>query len=98
MKDYKGKYCIVRTYTAGVFAGNIESREGQEVIIKNVRRLWYWKGANSLSDLALNGTKKPDNCKFTVELDEIEVMEAIEIIPCTKQAEKSIKEVKVWSY
>lgn len=98
MKDYKGKYCIVRTYTAGVFAGNIESREGQEVIIKNVRRLWYWDGANSLSDLALNGTKKPDNCKFTVELDEIEVMEAIEIIPCTKQAEKSIKEVKVWSY
>jgi len=35
-KNYEGAYCIVRTYSAGVFAGNVESRNGKEVIIKNV--------------------------------------------------------------
>lgn len=98
MKKYNGKYCIVRTYSAGVFAGNLESREGKEVIIKNARRLWYWDGACSLSELALTGTKRPDKCKFTVTVDEIEVIEAIEIIPCTEEAEASIKGVKVWKY
>ena len=96
MKNYKGKYCIVRCDRAGVFAGNIESREGREVIIKNCRRLWYWDGACSLSQLALEGTKKPNNCKFSVTVDEIEVLDAIEIIPCTAEAENSIKEVKIW--
>lgn len=95
-KDYKGRYCIVRCNRAGVFAGNVMERNGQEVIIKNVRRLWYWDGANSLSELAKKGTKKPNNCKFTVEVEEIEVLETIEIIPCTLEAEKSIKKVWVW--
>ena len=98
MKKYNGKYCIVRTYSAGVFAGNVESREGKEVIIKNARRLWYWDGACSLSELALTGTKRSDNCRFSVTVEEIEVIEAIEIIPCTEEAEASIKGVKVWSY
>lgn len=97
-KNYNGKYCIVRTYSAGVFAGNIESREGKEVIIKNARRLWYWDGACSLSELALRGTKKPNNCKFSVTVDEIEVLEAIEIIECTKEAEENIKGVSIWKY
>lgn len=97
-KDYKGRYCIVRTYSAGVFAGNVESRNGKEVLIKNARRIWYWDGADSLSQLAKEGTKRPTNCKFTVTVDEVEVLEAIEIIPCTEEAEKSIKEVKEWKY
>jgi len=94
-KNYEGAYCIVRTYSAGVFAGNVESRNGKEVIIKNVRRLWYWDGACSLSELALTGTKRPENCKFTVTVDEIEVLEAIEIIKCTEEAEQNIKGVPV---
>lgn len=95
--NYEGYY-IVRCNRAGVFAGEIESREGQEVKMKNVRRLWYWNGACSLSELAKSGTKEPDNCKFTVTIDEIELLEAIEIIKCTEEAEKSIKGVKEWKY
>ena len=49
------KYVIVRTYSAGVFAGTLESKEGKEVILSNARRLWYWKGAASLSQLAMEG-------------------------------------------
>ena len=90
------KYCIVRTYSAGVFAGYLESRIGKEAVIRNVRRIWYWDGACSLSQLAKDGTAKPGNCKFAVEVDKIEVMEAIEIIECTEKAMKSIREVPEW--
>lgn len=37
---YKGKYYIVRSTRAGVFAGEIENRQGQEVVLRNCRRLW----------------------------------------------------------
>ena len=95
--NYEGYY-IVRCNRAGVFAGEIDSREGQEVKMKNVRRIWYWDGACSLSELAKSGTKEPDDCKFTVTIDEIELLEAIEIIKCTEEAEKSIKGVREWKY
>jgi hypothetical protein len=36
----KGKYVIVRTYSAGVFAGNLQSRDGKEVVLTDARRLW----------------------------------------------------------
>lgn len=95
--ELKGmKYCIVRTYSAGVFAGYVESRNGKEVVIRNVRRIWYWSGANSLSELAKEGTSKPKECKFAVEVDKIEVMEAIEIIECTKKAQDNIQGVAEW--
>ena len=89
-------YCIVRTYTAGVFAGYIQSRNGQEVVIRNARRLWYWSGAASLSQLAVDGTKKPNDCKFPAEVQCIEVMQAIEILSVTKTAQESIASVKIW--
>lgn len=89
-------YVIIRTYSAGVHAGYLKSRNGKEVTLLKARRLWYWDGAASLSQLAAEGTKKPTTCKFPCELDSIELTEAIEIIPCTEQARLSIKSVKVW--
>ncbi len=90
------KYCIIRTYSAGVFAGYVESRNGKEVKIRDARRLWYWEGACSLSQLAKEGTKKPEKCKFAVPVDSILVLEAIEIIETTAEAQKSIMEVPEW--
>jgi hypothetical protein len=92
----KNQYCIVRTYSAGVFAGNFISRNGQEVELKNARRLWYWSGAASLSQLAMEGVKKPNECKFPCEVSSVLLTQAIEIIPATKMAEKSIKGVPIW--
>ena len=89
-------YVIVRTYSAGVFAGNLESRNGKEVVLRNARRIWYWDGAASLSQLAMEGTNKPDSCKFPCEVDTVTLTEAIEIIPCTEKAQKSIKGVAIW--
>ena len=91
MKKY-----IVRTYSAGVFYGAIESRTGQEVVMRNARRLWYWDGAASLSQLAMEGTSKPQNCKFPCAVDRVLLLEAIEILDVSEQAAKSIEEVPVW--
>jgi hypothetical protein len=92
-----GKYVIVRTYYAGVHAGVLKSREGKEVVLTDARRIWYWDGAASLSQLAVDGTSKPNNCKFPVAVPEILLTEAIEIIPATDKARASIAGVPVWS-
>jgi len=89
-------YVIVRTYSAGVHAGELVSEKGKRVVLKNSRRLWYWDGAATLSQLAMEGVSKPENCKFPTEVATITLTEAIEIIPCTKEAQKSIKSVKIW--
>jgi hypothetical protein len=89
-------YVIVRTYSAGVFAGYLKSRKGKEVTMINVRRLWYWDGAASLSQLAVDGTSKPQNCKFPAEVSQIELTEVIEVLQVTEKAKKSISEVKIW--
>ena len=96
-KKGKRRFVIVRTLSAGVFAGNLESRKGQEVIMRNARRLWYWSGAASLSQLAMEGTKDPKNCKFPCEVDREELLQAIEIIDVSAAAGKSIKEVPIWA-
>lgn len=90
------KYIICRTYSAGVFAGFLESRNGKEVILRNARRLWYWKGAASLSQLAMEGVSSPEKCKFPCEVDRIELLEAIELIDVTEKAKASIAEVPTW--
>lgn len=92
-----GKKVIVRTYSAGVFFGTLVSRDGKEVVLHNARRIWYWDGAASLSQLAVDGTSKPDNCKFPVAVPEILLTETVEIIPTTEQAAASIEGVPVWS-
>lgn len=90
------KLKIVRTYSAGVFFGEIESRNGQEVVMRNARRLWYWDGAASLSQLAVDGTSKPENCKFPCVVDRVELLQVIEILDVTPKAAQSILEVRVW--
>ena len=91
-----GRYCMVRTYSAGVFAGFLKERDGKEVVLTDARRIWYWDGAASLSQLATDGTSMPENCKFPTPVAEVLLTEVIEIIPITDKAAKSIAEVPVW--
>ena len=95
MKDGM-KYCIVRTQSAGVFAGFIESRNGQEVVMRNARRLWFWKGAASLSQMAMEGSSLPDKCQFPCAVDRVELLQVIEILDCTQKARECIEKVKIW--
>ena len=89
-------YVICCTYSAGVHAGYLQSRDGKEAKLLNARRLWYWDGAASLSQLAMDGVSKPENCKFPCEVTDIVLTEVIEVIPCTEKARVCIKNVKIW--
>lgn len=91
-----GKYVVIRGDRSGVFAGVLEEKNGREIKLSNCRRLWYWAGAASISQLAVDGTSQPNQCKFTVVVDEIVILDAIEMISCTKKAEDSIKGVSLW--
>lgn len=90
------KKFIIRTEKAGVFFAEIKEKNGNELVLTNVRRLWYWSGAASLSQLATDGTSRPNDCKFTVVVDEMTVNNWIEITPCTDKAIESINSVRIW--
>jgi len=90
------QYVIVRTYSAGVFAGTLVKKEGTEVELGNARRIWYWKGAASLSQLAEEGTTNPDECKFPQEVSQVLLSGVIEILKVSHEAMQSIKGVPVW--
>ena len=87
---------VVRTFSAGVHVGKLKERNGKEVTLANSRRIWYWEGAASLSQLAINGVSKPEKCKFSVVVPEIILTEAIEIIPMTEEAVQSVYGVSEW--
>lgn len=87
---------IVRCDRSGVFFGKIKKQNGQHIVLDNCIRLWYWSGAASLSQMAIDGVKDPGSCKFSVETNSHEVLDAIEIIPCSDKAIKSIQSVKPW--
>jgi len=88
-----GKKVIIRTYSAGAHYGTLKSKDGATVVLENAIRIWYWDGAFTLSALAMEGTSRPENCKFSMPVNEIE-LDRIEIIPCTEKAIASIEGVK----
>lgn len=94
----KDGYCIVRCVSAGVFFGMVKSCNLEKGVatILNARRIWYWSGAASLSQLAVDGTTKPTECKFPCSVERIEVAQVIEVIPVTQKSFDSLNSVKVW--
>lgn len=92
------EYCLIRGRDSGVFAGYVESvsDDGKQVVLLNARRLWYWDGAASLSQLAMEGVSKPQNCKFPREMAKVRITDAIEIISVTDEAKESISKVAIW--
>lgn len=90
------QFYIVRTESAGVFFGKVKERSHDEIIMTNVRKIFYWDGACAVEELALNGTTKPENCQFTVEIPEMVIADPIQVIPCTDKATEILSGVKVW--
>lgn len=96
MEKFMNKKVIVRGNNSGVFFGTLVGKDNSEVELENCRRLWYWDGAATISQLAVDGTQRPNECKFTVSVNNIIILDAIEIIPCTEDAISSIEGVKEW--
>lgn len=92
----KERYVIIRARDAGCFAGVFVSRNDDSVVLKDSRRLWYWAGAASLSQLAVLGTSQPQECKFPPAILLHEILGVIEIIDVTPAGRSSIESVPVW--
>ena len=92
----EGKYVIVRGDRSGVFAGTLVSQEDHKVVLSGVRRLWRWYGATECLQIATEGVKRPKECRFTLTAESITLLDAIEVIPTTAEAEAIIKAVPVW--
>ena len=86
-----GKKCVVRTYSAGVWFGEVAEKSGNEVIVKNARRMWKWWAEEgiSLSSVALHGVKR-DQSKIVESVPAV-WLEAIELIPASDKAIASIE-------
>jgi len=94
-KEYFGmKYCVIRTYSAGVHIGYLKRHEGQEVELVNSRRLWRWEGAASLSQVAVDGVS--NESKFCVVIPHLILTDVIEIIQCSEKAQTILQGLKEW--
>lgn len=94
------KCVLIRSYAAGVHFGYLKEEKfteaGKVVTLLNTRRVYYWDGAASLSQMALEGVAKPKNCKFSVQLDSNEIVNVIETLPLTEKAMLNLYGVAVW--
>lgn len=84
-----GKAVLVRTFHSGVHFGTLMSRDGQNVTLSDARRIWCWSGANTLNEIALSGISATGS-KVSEPVAEIELLDALEIIPLTTKASKNL--------
>ncbi len=89
---HEGKYCVIRTYSAGVHVGVVTHQSGTEVGLKDARRIWRWEGANTLNEIALAGVGK--GSRVSERVAEILLTEAIEVIPATEAAQENLSAAK----
>ena len=95
--SFTGRYIIARNSNRDVFAGVLESRCGNEATLTNARRLWYWKGVATLSQVAEEGLKCPAECKVPRAVSRVSMLAVVEILLCSEQGRASIEAVPVWS-
>lgn len=88
-------YVIVRTYSAGVHFGRLVSRTGDEVVLDGSRRIWRWRGANTLSEIATKGFDYA-NSAIACAVDGHLVKGMIEILPCAPDVAKAIEGASAW--
>lgn len=95
----KNKYYIIRAERAGVFMGKISFIDGCTIGVNSIRRLYYWKGALDVTQLAKSGVTQPKSCKFSDQLSEDDlsvITNLVEFHPMTEEAVQSINSVPVW--
>ena len=89
MPSKKKQFVVVRCYAAGVHVGQLESQHGQTVVLSTARRLWRWRGANTLHEVALHGVDE-DYTRLSEPVARITLSDAIELIPATEVAEQNL--------
>lgn len=90
-----GKFVLLRTRDSGVHCGDILSQVGQTVELRDARRIWRWRGANTLNELSVNGASMTEYTRISEPVARITILDVLEIIPCTDIAAKNL-EVSRW--
>jgi hypothetical protein len=83
--DKHANRVIVRTHSAGVHYGTLVRRDGREVVLSDARRIYRWRGANTLHELSKRGLDHSYS-RVSEPVREIVLTEAIEVIPCEEAA------------
>lgn len=94
--EMKNQKVIVRSNGAGVFFGELVELNGDVVTMKNVRKIHYWSGAAAVEQLATDGTSKPEECRFTVFVEQMIITNVLQVITCTEKSIVSLSNVKEW--
>ena len=95
-EEILGKKCIVRSYDAGVYYGTVTEVNGETVKMENVRNIWYWEGANCLSDVAANGVG--EDSKVSRVISTMVLNRCCQINPCADAAIKNLDKQSIWAY
>ena len=90
-----GKKVMVRTYSAGVHFGTLVSKSGQNAVLENAHRVYYWSSACSLSQLAMEGDKDIEKSKISMAVTQIELDRVIEVISMTDSVFNQLTS-KIW--
>lgn len=101
MENLKKEFVIIRSYSAGCHMGYLAKKSNGEgcyhVTLENSRRIWSWSGANSLSELAHSGSKKPASCNISLPVHKIDLC-AIEVIYVSEEGKKNLERIKDWKF
>ncbi len=87
---FVGRHVICRCISAGVHAGILVSQFGDQAVLKDSRRLWYWKAKSgiALSGVAMSGIAA--GSKVDSMVPDISLTGVIETIPTSDAAKESI--------
>jgi hypothetical protein len=80
-----GEFVVVRTFSAGVHCGILKETGGTAVLLADARRIWRWRGANSLHELSQQGAAK-EWTRISEPVPSILLTQATEVIPCSEEA------------
>lgn len=98
--DSDGLPCVIVSCGAsggGIHFGFLKSKVADEVILVGSRRVQYWSGAASISEMAIRGVGKPAECRFAPVVPEITLLKVVEIIPVSTKAQANLFGVPVWT-
>ena len=88
---------IVAAGIGGIHFGFLKERKGREVTLICARRIQYWNGAASITEMANRGVSKPNDCRFSAPAAEIILLDAVEILPVSASAKKNLEAVPIWT-
>lgn len=99
-KSVRQDYVIARCRDAGVHAGYLVSTDEHHTVLRDARRIWYWTGAASLSEIAVYGLNpaKSSGSKIAAPVKSVRLRDAdiCELTVCTKAGQASVEGSAVW--